>query len=129
MTVLVNASVFEGLILGIEGSANKIGVGVVDIKSGNILANPRHTYVTPPGEGFLPRLTAEHHRAHVLTLVRAALDEAKVTASAIKAIAYTKGPGMYAPLRVGAVVARSLALLWNVPIIGVNHCIARECVA
>ena len=33
---------------------------------------------------------------------------------------------MYAPLRVGAIVARTLALLWRVPIIGVNHCIARE---
>jgi N6-L-threonylcarbamoyladenine synthase len=34
--------------LGIEGSANKIGVGIVD-SEGNILANPRKTYITPPG--------------------------------------------------------------------------------
>ena len=34
--------------LGIEGSANKIGIGIVDSK-GNILANPRKTYITPPG--------------------------------------------------------------------------------
>ena len=34
--------------LGIEGSANKIGVGIVD-SDGNILANPRKTYITPPG--------------------------------------------------------------------------------
>lgn len=34
--------------LGIEGSANKIGVGIVD-QHGNILANPRETFVTPPG--------------------------------------------------------------------------------
>lgn len=37
-----------------------------------------------------------------------------------------QGPGMYAPLRVGALVARTLSLLWNVPIVGVNHCIARK---
>lgn len=36
------------LALGIEGSANKLGVGIVD-ESGNILANVRRTYVTPPG--------------------------------------------------------------------------------
>lgn len=35
--------------LGIEGSANKIGIGI--IKNGEILANVRKTYITPPGEG------------------------------------------------------------------------------
>ena len=35
--------------IGFEGSANKIGVGIID--NGMILANPRRTYITPPGEG------------------------------------------------------------------------------
>jgi hypothetical protein len=30
------------LVLGIEGSANKIGVGIVN-EDGDILSNPRHT--------------------------------------------------------------------------------------
>lgn len=47
-------------VLGIEGSANKIGIGIVD-KLGNILANPRETYITPTGTGFVPKETAEHH--------------------------------------------------------------------
>ena len=34
------------------------------------------------------------------------------------------GPGMGAPLVTVAVVARTIAQLWNKPIIGVNHCIA-----
>lgn len=33
------------------------------------------------------------------------------------------GPGMGAPLVSVAVVARTVAQLWNKPIIGVNHCI------
>ncbi len=37
------------LILGIEGSANKIGVGIVR-DDGTILANVRRTYITPPGQ-------------------------------------------------------------------------------
>lgn len=36
-------------VLGFEGSANKIGVGVV--RDGTVLANPRRTYVTAPGTG------------------------------------------------------------------------------
>jgi len=35
--------------LGFEGSANKIGVGIV--KDGEVLANPRQTYISPPGQG------------------------------------------------------------------------------
>lgn len=36
-------------VLGFEGSANKVGVGVV--RDGVVLANPRRTYITPPGTG------------------------------------------------------------------------------
>ena len=34
--------------LGIEGSANKIGIGIVR-EDGTILSNPRKTFITPPG--------------------------------------------------------------------------------
>ncbi|KAI5060665.1 hypothetical protein GOP47_0025085 [Adiantum capillus-veneris] len=111
------------LALGIEGSANKIGVGIVSL-DGSILANPRHTYITPPGHGFLPRETALHHQQHILPLVHAALKEAGVTPDQIDCLCYTRGPGMGAPLQAGAVVVRILSLLWNKPIVAVNHCVA-----
>lgn len=111
------------IVLGIESSANKVGVGVVD-SSGNILANPRATFITPPGTGFLPRETAAHHQANVTQLIRKAMDEAGVSPAMITCIAYTAGPGMGAPLAVGALSARTLALLWNKPLVPVNHCIA-----
>ena len=47
-------------IIGLEGSANKIGIGIV--RDGEVLSNPRRTYNAPPGEGFMPRETALHHR-------------------------------------------------------------------
>ncbi len=108
-------------ILGLEGSANKIGVGV--IRDGNVLSNPRRTFVPPPGHGFTPGETARHHRNAVLTVLREALTEANVTKDDIDAIAFTKGPGMGAPLVSVAVVARTLAKLWRLPLLGVNHCI------
>lgn len=109
-------------VMGFEGSANKISIGIVD-ETGTILANPRYTYITPPGTGFLPRETAEHHRAHILELVHTALTEASLSFSDISALAYTKGPGMGAPLQTVAIVVRTLSLLHNIPIVGVNHCI------
>jgi N6-L-threonylcarbamoyladenine synthase len=63
--------------LGIEGSANKIGVGIVD-EDGTIYANPRFTFIRPPGTGFMPKETAEHHRGKVLELITKALEEAKM---------------------------------------------------
>ena len=52
------------LILGMEGSANKLGVGI--IQDGTVLANPRRTHVTPPGQGFIPSETAKHHQVSLL---------------------------------------------------------------
>lgn len=34
------------------------------------------------------------------------------------------GPGMGGPLRSCAIAARTLSLLWKVPLIPVNHCVA-----
>jgi N6-L-threonylcarbamoyladenine synthase len=93
---------------GIEGSANKVGVGIVSYNrdggddgggSYDILANPRKTYIAPAGQGFLPRETAWHHQVHVAALVREALREAGLKEADVDCICYTKGPGMGGPLR------------------------------
>ncbi|KAF1324588.1 O-sialoglycoprotein endopeptidase, partial [Globisporangium splendens] len=114
------------IAMGIEGSANKLAVGIIRYREDgetDILSNPRKTYITPPGQGFLPRETAWHHQNHVNGIVRAALIEANTKPQEIDCICYTKGPGMGAPLRSAAVCARMLSLLWKKPLIGVNHCV------
>lgn len=107
--------------IGFEGSANKLGVGIV--RDGVVLSNVRHTYHAPPGEGFKPRDTATHHREHVLDVLRRALDEADITPADIDCVCFTKGPGMGAPLLTVAVVARTVAQLWRKPLVAVNHCV------
>jgi N6-L-threonylcarbamoyladenine synthase len=85
----------EVYALGIEGSANKVGVGIVRYNNGEyeIVSNPRKTYITPAGQGFLPRETALHHQEHIVPLVRLALSEANLSPKDINCICYTKGPG------------------------------------
>jgi N6-L-threonylcarbamoyladenine synthase len=131
----------QTIILGIEGSANKCGVGILaynpKTSTYQTLSNPRKTYVSPKGCGFLPKETAWHHQAHVVALIRAALNEAfpqdentsddtqqHKPEEYLSAIAFTLGPGMGGPLKSCAMAARSLSLLWNIPLIAVNHCIA-----
>jgi N6-L-threonylcarbamoyladenine synthase len=116
--------------LGLEGSANKLGIGIISHPSPGspplILANLRHTYVSPPGTGFLPKDTALHHRAWVVRLVKQALKQANVSPKEIDAICYTRGPGMGACLASVAVAARTIAALWGLGddrLIGVNHCV------
>ncbi|KEP64763.1 UNVERIFIED_CONTAM: O-sialoglycoprotein endopeptidase [Hammondia hammondi] len=111
------------LCLGIESSANKVGVGIVS-SDGEILSNPRETFITPPGTGFLPRETALHHQRKIVGLVKRALTEAQVEPKQLRCIAYTCGPGMGGPLAVGAITARTLSLLWKIPLVAVNHCVA-----
>ena len=117
------------IALGLEGSANKLGVGVIlhppNDGPAQILSNIRHTFVSPPGEGFLPKDTAKHHRSWAVKLVKQAMREAKVTIDDVDCICYTKGPGMGAPLQSVALVARMLSLLWKKELVGVNHCIGR----
>lgn len=115
------------IALGLEGSANKLGVGIIahgeDGTPAKVLSNIRHTYVSPPGEGFLPKDTALHHRAWIVKLIRQSLAEANIKPSQIDCICYTKGPGMGAPLQSVAVVARAIAQMWRKELVGVNHCV------
>lgn len=57
-------------------------------------------------------------------MLKEALEEAGVTLKEIDLFCYTKGPGMAAPLSVGALVTRTLARMYKKPIVGVNHCVA-----
>jgi N6-L-threonylcarbamoyladenine synthase len=82
------------LALGLEGSANKFGAGIIRHApdgSSSVLSNIRHTYVTPPGEGFQPRDTALHHRDWALKIITECLETAAVSISDLDCICYTKG--------------------------------------
>ncbi|KAJ7293700.1 glycoprotease family-domain-containing protein [Mycena rebaudengoi] len=114
------------LALGLEGSANKFGAGVIkhlEDGSTSVLSNIRHTYVTPPGEGFQPRDTALHHREWALKIINDCLATAQISMHDLDCICFTKGPGMGAPLQSVVLVARTLSLLFDKPLVGVNHCV------
>ena len=82
------------IALGLEGSANKLGAGIIKHSpdgSTEVLSNVRHTYITPPGEGFLPRDTAQHHREWALTVIKDAFAKAGISLHDIDCICFTKG--------------------------------------
>ncbi len=122
-------------VLGIEGTAHTVGVGVVEADPDapgrcRVLANVRDM-VRPPrpesGEaaaGIHPREAAHHHAEVGPELVRRALDEAGLEAADLDGVAFSQGPGLGPCLRVAATMARALSLRHGVPLAGVNHCVA-----
>lgn len=107
--------------LGIEGTAEKTGVGIVD-DEGNILGMAGKQLFPEKG-GIHPRIAAEHHAKWIPQLIPQAVKEAGISYNDIDLISFSQGPGLGPALRIVATSARTLALSLNKPIIGVNHCI------
>ena len=74
--------------------------------------------------GIHPREAANHHVQVIPELIDKALAEAKLDHGDIGLVAFSQGPGLGPCLRTAATAARALALSLDVPIIGVNHCVA-----
>lgn len=113
-------------VLGIESTAHTFGVGIVeDVAPGRcrVLANQRRMHVPKEG-GIHPREAANHHAEVAAATVRQALEEADAQPADLQGVAFSQGPGLGPCLRTGATAARSLALTLDLPLIGVNHCVA-----
>ena len=110
------------ICLGIEGTAHTIGVGIVDSNC-RIFSN-RYKMIASQKGGIHPREAANHHAKHVADLINEAIKEARLSYEDVDMVAFSQGPGLGPCLRTAATAARALSLSLNVPIIGVNHCIA-----
>ena len=109
------------IIMGIESSAHTIGVGVVEDRK--ILSNKRKMYPIS-NKGIIPSKVAEFHSKHIPSLIRDALAESKINIEDIDAVAYTKGPGIGACLRIGQIAAKTISRQFDKPIFPVNHSVA-----
>ncbi len=111
-------------VLGIEGTAWNLSVAIVNEK--DVISEATDMYV-PPSGGIHPREAAQHHAKYASLMVKKALDEAQekgIEVSDIDAISFSQGPGLGACLRTVATAARMLAITLDVPLVGVNHCLA-----
>jgi len=113
------------IVLGIESTAHTFGVGIVqEDQSGiRILSNVRDTFVPKEG-GMKPSDLGKHHSEVAPEIVKLALDKAGVSIKDVDYIAVALGPGIGPALRVGATVARALALAFGKKLVPVNHGIA-----
>ena len=112
----------EKYCLGIESTADDFSVGIVTFK-GKVLANIISAYMSEEG-GIHPREAARHHAIAANKTIREAFEKAGIKPQDLTVIAFSQGPGLGPCLRTGATVARALASYLDVPLVGVNHCVA-----
>ncbi len=110
------------ICLGIESTAHTFGVGIVRW-NGTILANLKESVTSIKG-GMIPAEVAKHHREVANKILHKALEAAKVSLNNINLISYSAGPGLPPCLRVGRDEAVRLSKQENIPLIGINHCVA-----
>ena len=109
--------------LGVESTAHTFSCAVLEKKGkkGKILSDVRKIYRPPEGEGIHPREASRHHIENSSSVLSDCLTQAGITIKDLDIISYAAGPGLGPCLRVGAVVARSLASYYKIPIYPVNH--------
>lgn len=113
-------------ILGIETSCDETAAAVVT-DGQTMLSNVIATQIDihKAFGGVVPEVAARSHIETILPVVEEALEEALPDSEdkwrEIDAIAVTHGPGLSGSLLIGVLTARTLALIKNKPLYGVNH--------
>lgn len=110
------------LVLGIESSCDETGLALYCNQRG-LLGHQLHSQIDMHAAygGVVPELASRDHVQRLVPLLRALLASTGVAASAIDAVAYTRGPGLVGALMTGACFAKALATAWAVPALGVHH--------
>ena len=111
----------DKFILGIESSCDETAASVINncVALSNIIADQRliHRYYG----GVVPELASRAHQQKIIPVVEEALLRANITKNDLKAIAFTRGPGLMGALLVGTSFAKALAYGLSIPLLEVNH--------
>ena len=109
-------------VLGIETSCDETGIALYDDSLG-LMADLLYSQIDVHKAygGVVPELASRDHIRKCLPMIDQILAQTETKPDQIYAIAYTEGPGLIGALLVGASIAKSLALAWNIPAIGIHN--------
>jgi N6-L-threonylcarbamoyladenine synthase len=117
-------------VLGIETSCDETSVAVLTAGH-QVRANVVATQFDVHAKygGVVPELASRAHIENLDACMAEALNQAGVGRHNIDAIAVSCRPGLAGCLLIGLTTAKTLALAWDKPLIGVNHIHAHACSA
>ena len=110
------------LVLGVESSCDETSVAIV--KDGKeVLSNVINSQIKIHEKfgGVVPEIASRNHVYQVSMVFEQAFKDANVKPEDIDLVAVTKGPGLIGSLLVGVNAAKTFAMMYNKPIIGVHH--------
>ncbi len=110
------------IILAIESSCDETACAIVrDGKE--ILSNVVSSQINIHTKfgGVVPEVASRIHVENISTVISEALEKANVTIDEIDAIAYTLGPGLVGSLHVGISAAKTIAWMYDKPLIPIHH--------
>ncbi|MDY6070236.1 MAG: tRNA (adenosine(37)-N6)-threonylcarbamoyltransferase complex transferase subunit TsaD, partial [Bacilli bacterium] len=108
-------------ILAIESSCDETAVAITD--DGKLLANIVSSQVAVHVKygGVMPEVASRLHTENIDVCLKEALEQAHLKFEDIDAFAVTRGPGLIGCLHVGLQAAKTLAMLYQKPLIPVHH--------
>jgi N6-L-threonylcarbamoyladenine synthase len=114
--------VTTGVLLGIETSCDETAAAVVR-EGTSVLSSVVSSQIDLHARfgGVVPEVASRAHVELLTPVVAEALVEAGLHGPEGDAVACTVGPGLVGSLLVGISAAKALALVWDVPFVGVNH--------
>lgn len=110
------------LLLAIESSCDEMAMAVLKDQReflSSVVASQIDIHAMYGG--VVPEIASRKHVECVSLVLKETLSKANVTMEDIDAICVTKGPGLVGSLHIGLQVAKTLALAFDKPLIGVHH--------
>src|SRR5215213_252964 len=108
-------------ILAIETSCDETSIAILKNKKVLSIVTVSQILEQQKYGGVFPTLAAKLHLENIQKVLKKVLSEAQINQSKIDYIAYTEKPGLVICLQIGKVIAETLALYLNKPLIPCNH--------
>ncbi|MHC4122516.1 MAG: tRNA (adenosine(37)-N6)-threonylcarbamoyltransferase complex transferase subunit TsaD [Planctomycetota bacterium] len=109
-------------ILGIETSCDETAAAVVAdgaVVKSSIVASQAKLH--EKYGGVVPEIASRAHVESIYPVIEQALEQANASKDDIAAIAVANQPGLSIALMVGVTAAKTLAFMWEKPLIAINH--------
>ena len=109
-------------ILGIESSCDETSASIVKNGTEEIsTVISSQIDIHKDYGGVVPEIASRHHVKNITMVLEECLEKANMTMDEIDAIAITYGPGLIGSLLIGLEAAKTLAFIYNKPLIPVHH--------
>lgn len=108
-------------ILAIESSCDETAASVIE--NGKLLSNIVSTQIEVHRKygGVMPEIASRLHAENISIVIKEAMETANLKFEELDAVAVTRGPGLIGALHVGLQAAKTIAMLYNIPLIPVHH--------